>query len=72
VKGAVDPSQAKAFAANFNARGFVGSISRELERSQVSFVIVETLYIPETQKAVVEALINELLPDKKNRIRILR
>ncbi|GIW27580.1 MAG: hypothetical protein KatS3mg070_0943 [Meiothermus sp.] len=40
--------------------------------SQVDFVIVETLYIPEAQKAVVEALINELPPDQRNRIRILR
>ncbi|GIW27575.1 MAG: hypothetical protein KatS3mg070_0938 [Meiothermus sp.] len=72
VKGAVDPSQAKAFAANFNARGFVRKISEELNDSTVDFIIVETLYIPEAQKAVVEALINELPPDQRNRIRILR
>ncbi|WP_297559272.1 hypothetical protein [Meiothermus sp.] len=47
-------------------------ISEELMLSQVDFVIVETLYIPEAQKAVVEALINELPPDQRNRIRILR
>jgi hypothetical protein len=72
VKGAVDPSQAKAFAARFNPRSFVDGISKYLKRSQVDFVIVELLYVPDGQKAVVEVLINELPADQKRRIRILR